>query len=179
MLTITITITPRAVFLAALIALAVVLAFYTTDALGSSQPEAYIQGDTNCDGIIDAEDALNDLRYTAGLDVGPFPNCPAIGSEAAIPGPQGPAGISGLELVSTSSSTDSTDLKLVTAPCPDGKQTIGGGATIVEPVEGIAALTSSSPLANLGGWTATAEEVLSTGSNWRIEAYAICANVAE
>ena len=91
----TITITPRAVLLAALLALSGVLAFVATDALGSGTPDAYIQGDTNCDGIVDATDAFNDLRYTAGLTVGPFADCPAIGTEGAIPGPQGPEGPQG------------------------------------------------------------------------------------
>lgn len=89
----TITISARTVVLAAVVAVAAVAAFYATDALGSGEaPDQIIQGDTDCDGDVDAVDALQDLRYVAGLPVNQNSPCIAIGSVAAIPGPQGPQG---------------------------------------------------------------------------------------
>ena len=89
-----ITVTPQAVLLAALVGLAGVFVFYASDALGSD-PDHILQGDTNCDDVIDTQDVLNDLRYIADLTVGPFGGCPQIGTVAAIPGPEGPQGPQG------------------------------------------------------------------------------------
>ena len=52
-----------------------------------------LQGDINCDVVVDARDALGDLRYVGGLSVEQDEPCPDIGTLAAMPGPQGPPGI--------------------------------------------------------------------------------------
>ena len=92
----TITISARAVVLAALFALAGLSAVYATDALGSGDnPDSILQGDINCDGVVDAHDALGDLFYVGGLELDQNEPCPDIGTLAAIPGPQGPQGDQG------------------------------------------------------------------------------------
>ena len=91
----TITITPRAVLLAAAFTLVGVLGFIATDALGSGMPDSILQGDTDCDGDVDAQDALIGLRFVGGLDVQQSEPCPDVGTLAAIPGPQGPQGSQG------------------------------------------------------------------------------------
>jgi hypothetical protein len=186
----TITITPRAVILAALLALAGVLAFYATDARGSATSDVYIQGDTDCDGDVDTTDALNDLRYTAGLTVGPFTTCPAVGSEGAIPGPQGPQGDTGpqgpvgppgladIEIITEDSFSGSSQTRTQIADCPQGKTVIAGGARITSAgsEEGIA-LLESWPVGDMSGWYTVAQEVTPTAANWTLRAFAICATV--
>jgi hypothetical protein len=184
----TITITPRAILLAALLIAAGVLAFYATDALGSD-PDAYIQGDTNCDGVINADDSLNDLRYTAGLTTGPFPDCPAIGSEAAIPGPpgpQGPQGAPGLSSVTyetASSTVTGTGTIGVgrTATCPAGASALGGGAAYDSPeVSPDFYVSASFPLGEDAWrvqWKTESGTFFAQGTE--LTTYAICANVAD
>ncbi len=60
--------------------------------------EVYIQGDVNCDGVVDTGDVLTDLRYAGGLDVEQPAGCPDIGTAGTggpVPGPQGPQGEQG------------------------------------------------------------------------------------
>ena len=86
----TITISARAAAL--LLAAAAFLTLYATDALGSGDvPQEVLQGDINCDGVVDFQDGLGALQYEAGLPVDQNEPCFAPGSVAAIPGPQGPA----------------------------------------------------------------------------------------
>ena len=91
----TITISARAAAL--LLAATALLALYATDALGSGDlPDEVLQGDINCDGLVDFQDGLGALRHEAGLPVDQNEPCFAPGSVAAIPGPQGPQGEQGL-----------------------------------------------------------------------------------
>jgi hypothetical protein len=46
--------------------------------------EPAIWGDVNCDGAVNAVDALQDLRFLAGLPVTQEPGCPEIGSAVQI-----------------------------------------------------------------------------------------------
>jgi hypothetical protein len=86
----TITITPRATLLTALLAFGVISAFFATEASGTGDaPSEVVQGDINCDNVVDAEDALGALRHTAGLPVDQNDPCFAPGDVAAIPGPPG------------------------------------------------------------------------------------------
>ena len=65
---------------------------------GAIQPggvTSILQGDINCDGVVDAKDALGDLRYVGGLTVVQTEPCPDVGTLAAIPGPAGPQGEQG------------------------------------------------------------------------------------
>ena len=64
-------------------------------AVNPGSVEGILQGDINCDGVVDAHDALGDLRFVGGLDVQQQEPCPDIGTLAAIPGPPGPPGPAG------------------------------------------------------------------------------------
>jgi hypothetical protein len=99
----------------------------------------------------------------------------AVGTTGAV-GPQGAPGVSGLEIVTTQSANDSAGSKVIGASCPAGKQLLGGGARIVG-AAGSVALDESYPL-TATQWRATATEVVATGANWYVNAYAICATVA-
>ncbi len=57
--------------------------------------ESILQGDINCDGVVDAKGALGELFYVGGLEVEQTEPCPDVGTLAAIPGPAGPQGEQG------------------------------------------------------------------------------------
>jgi hypothetical protein len=80
----TINITPRAVLLAAVLAIAGFFALYATAALGSSG--SVIHGDSDCDTSVNPIDSLKLLRHDAGLEVSQEPGCPEIGSVIGITG---------------------------------------------------------------------------------------------
>ncbi len=70
---------------------------------------------------------------------------------------------------------------VVTAKCPVGKKVIGGGGE-AQPVSGGSyyddlALVDSYPITDTS-WQAVASEVNPTTGQWRVLAYAICADVA-
>lgn len=89
MLTITISARMVAVLLAGGAAL-LALALYATSAFGSGEtPDQVILGDINCDGLVNAQDAVGAIRHHAGLSVGQQQPCFQPGSVAAIPGPPG------------------------------------------------------------------------------------------
>jgi hypothetical protein len=64
--------------------------------VGPGGVTSVLQGDINCDGVVNAQDALGDLRYVGGLEVQQTEPCPDVGTLAAIPGPAGPQGEQGL-----------------------------------------------------------------------------------
>ncbi len=96
----TITISARAVIIAALLALSAALGLYATDALAGDPEEPRIQGDVNCDGTADDADVLPQLLHAAELpaadqtepctDIGDV--IPAGEGTQGPPGPQGPQG---------------------------------------------------------------------------------------
>lgn len=90
-------------------------------------------------------------------------------------GDQGTPGISERQLVLASTLSSSTNFKQVTATCPAGKQTIGGGAFVNGTQLG-PSITESAPSAQ--AWHATAIEVVGTTASWSLHARAICAKVA-
>jgi hypothetical protein len=92
------------------------------------------------------------------------------------PGPQGSPGLAALEVVSLAGASNSLPVKQVNASCPAGKTLIGGGAHIWNAGSDVA-LDESYPATDTT-WRATAYEVIATGANWHLEAYAICAVVA-
>jgi len=106
--------------------------------------------------------------------VGPAGPAGAPGATGAT-GPAGVPGISGLEIVTVSSATDSLGLKLATASCPVGKKVIGGGGRLVG-ASGFVALDESYPLGTTQ-YRVYGSEVNPTASNWRVDAFAICASV--
>ena len=142
---------------------------------GAVSPDAVgsiLQGDVDCGGNVTPVDSLKTLRHDAGLSVQQNEPCPDIGTLAV-------AGVSGVELVTESSAYDSADIKIANAVCPAGKKAIGGGATILGQGLNLVAITSSSPFSDLSGWGAAANEMNLTGNSWRVEASAVCANVAD
>jgi hypothetical protein len=91
-------------------------------------------------------------------------------------GPQGGPGLSGVEIVSGQTANNSGSPKSLNVSCPGAKKLIGGGARLVGQ-GGAVALDESYP-SNTTVWSAYAYEIVPTGGNWRIDGYAICANVA-
>jgi hypothetical protein len=102
-------------------------------------------------------------------------------------GLQGAPGLSGLEVVSSSSNSDPTDYKQQSVTCPAGKTAISGGASD-------AAASQPAPLALLvsqpgkngaeaiagqtpDGWFVAMNEESAYTFNWKVTAYAVCANV--
>jgi hypothetical protein len=75
---------------------------------------------------------------------------------------------------------DSEDAKTVTAECPSGKETIGGGARVNGELNEVA-LTGSNPFSAPNGartgWSAYARESTATVQNWSLEAFAVCAEL--
>jgi hypothetical protein len=76
-------------------------------------------------------------------------------------------------------SNNSEATKTVTATCTAGKQVVGGGAKVVGG-DVLVAVTESAPSTPTAegkrtGWTAAATEATGSGTNWSVEAFAICA----
>jgi hypothetical protein len=94
----TITISARALVIAALMLVGAAAAVVATDALAGGSGDQ-IQGDVNCDQGVDNADILDQLKHEAGLDVAQSEPCTDI--EDAFPlgttivGPSGPPGPSG------------------------------------------------------------------------------------
>lgn len=143
-----------------------------TNATPAGGQNGLLQGDVDCDGDVDAVDALKDLQHVAAIGFSQTEPCPDVGT--AIP-----QGVTGLVLVSGSSDNNSADVKAANALCPEGKRVIGGGLTIFGQHLYNVAITSSSPHSDLGGWGGFANEVNPTGNNWSLEAQAVCADVAD
>jgi hypothetical protein len=161
--------------------------------------EGILLGDVNCDGAVDAKDALADLRFVGGLEVDQTEPCPDIGTLAAIPGPQGPqgeqgppgpqgspgeqgspgpqgpAGLSDVSVESNTSDGNSFGSKSVIASCPAGKTVIGGGAYVGGFYESVA-IDITRPYVP-SGWMAAAHEHTETSGSWYVTAYAVCAYV--
>jgi hypothetical protein len=83
--------------------------------------------------------------------------------------------------VTETSPNDSEEEKSVTANCPAGKETIGGGARINAPAKSKVAVSASYPLvdSNNGrvGWIASGRETPEESEDWQVVAYAICAEL--
>lgn len=83
--------------------------------------------------------------------------------------------------ISASNNTEAT--KTITTECPTSKQVIGGGAKVDGGGADRIAITESAPTApnaegKRTGWTAVARaEAVGGGTNWSIEAYAVCAEL--
>jgi hypothetical protein len=91
-------------------------------------------------------------------------------------GGAGPAGLSGYQFVTAASATNSTSPKTVTATCPAGKTTIGGGGE-VGPADADLAIQASVPTDANTAWQVRAIETDPVAANWSLSAYALCANV--
>ena len=145
----TITISARAAAL--LLAAAALLTLYATDALGSGDaPDEVLQGDINCDGLVDFRDGLGALQYEAGLPVDQNEPCFAPGSVAAIPGPQGEPGVSLYALVNSAGTLISGTAVSATSPSTGEYE-----VTFTEDVSGCAAAASSGSVGSASGTTST------------------------
>jgi hypothetical protein len=78
--------------------------------------------------------------------------------------------------VTATSADNSLFVKTVDVSCPEGKKVVGGGARVLELVPA-GALGQSYPL-SATTWRAEAHEIVATGANWSVQAYAICANAS-
>jgi hypothetical protein len=94
-------------------------------------------------------------------------------------GEKGDAGAPGLaarEVVVNKSALNSNGLKSITATCPAGKVSIGGGGFIGGTINGTA-LIGSAP-SGATGWRADAQEAAPNAFNWSLDAWVVCAKVA-
>jgi len=90
-------------------------------------------------------------------------------------GDPGSPGVSARQVVVNHTSLNSNSSKSITAACPAGKVSIGGGGSLGGTVNGTALITSG-PSGT--GWQANAQEVVANPFNWEVEAYAVCAKVS-
>ena len=168
----------------------------------ATEAAGQIQGDTDCDGGVDAVDALGVLIDVAGFDaLAQQEPCTDVGNVIplgdGVPGPQGPAGpqgeqglqgatgpkgatgITDIELVLWNSPSDSSSSKLKALECPEGKLALGGGANVGGLTGGDVALSGSGPFTNQNGWQAQASEVNPVSNDWSMSVGVICANIEE
>jgi len=90
-------------------------------------------------------------------------------------GPAGPPGVSQKQIVTAQTASDSSSPKSITATCPAGKQSIGGGGRIDSPSGG--PVLSSTYANGLTTWHSQAYEVVGTNSSWRLTTYVVCVRV--
>lgn len=126
-------------------------------------------------------DVLNGTLRAADFAPGVLPKSGAAGPAGPAgaqgpAGPQGAPGLAGVEIVTADSPNNSDSVRQTEVSCPAGKQVVGGGAHIVNAATDVA-LDESYP-ASSTKWRATAYEIVATGANWHLEAFAICATVA-
>jgi len=102
---------------------------------------------------------------------------------AAVPAPGGVGYLKNRSLATASSASDSSFSHQATATCPAGSTAIGGGGEVVGETPSHAApnnvaLDTTQRAGLLGtGWRARAHEVDFTPAQWKVTAYAICANI--
>jgi hypothetical protein len=89
-------------------------------------------------------------------------------------GDAGPPGVSERQVVLSSSPSDSTNFKVITASCPAGKLSTGGGAFING--SQVAALAASSSQ-GATGWLARALEPVASNASWSLHVQVICAKM--
>jgi hypothetical protein len=92
----------------------------STGAAGGS-PGSIIQGDVDCDGTVNAVDALKDLRYVVSLPVEQNEPCANIGAALAI---------TGYERVTLTDSVAGPNVFYKGVPCSGGKKAFGGGVRL-------------------------------------------------
>jgi hypothetical protein len=98
-------------------------------------------------------------------------------------GLQGPPGLSGVEVITGNGNAviSSPGTSTATASCPAGKKVLGGGGRLVQIVSGSISAQSvdeSYPVTTEPqGWTVSM--TASVNEDWRVDAYAVCATVAE
>jgi hypothetical protein len=116
---------------------------------------------------------------------GPAGTAGAQGNQGnqGLQGEQGPPGLSAVEVITGNGNAviTSSGTSTATASCPGGKKVLGGGAAFVSIAGGSISdqrIDVSSPVTtDPQGWTATM--TASVTDDWRVDAYAVCATVAE
>jgi hypothetical protein len=93
-----------------------------------------------------------------------------------IAGAPGPPGLANLVTVEVYSPTDSTNLKTLYPTCPDNKRAISASGFVVQPLGSEVALKAVW-VQTTNQAVVTAEEVVSTASNWALYARVLCADV--
>jgi hypothetical protein len=91
-------------------------------------------------------------------------------------GPAGPPGLSAVERLEATSETNTVNSKTQTLTCPAGKRLLGGG-TRLNPILSQVAIQTSFP-DNDNIYRATAREIVTTGANWSLTVFAVCANAS-
>ena len=108
---------------------------------------------------------------------------PGAGGEQGNQGLQGPPGLSAVEVITANGDTVTTasGTSTATASCPGGKKVLGGGSSFVSLAGGSLSaqrIDESKPVTTEPqGWTASM--TASVTDDWRVDAYAVCATVAE
>jgi hypothetical protein len=116
---------------------------------------------------------------------GPAGTAGAQGNQGnqGLPGEQGPPGLSGVEVITGNGNAviTSPGTSTATASCPGGKKVLKGGGRLVQIVGGsISAqgIDESYPVTTEPqGWSVSM--TASVTEDWRVDAYAVCATVAE
>ena len=100
--------------------------------------------------------------------------------DQGIQGPKGEKGLLGLELVFNSSATNSTSPKTIEVQCPFGKQIISGWGSVevgLGEFSGSAVISYQRPTLFGTSFIASAIEPTPVSENWRVTAYAMCADL--
>jgi hypothetical protein len=95
-------------------------------------------------------------------------------------GPKGEKGLIGLELIYQPSVNNSVSPKSAEAICSQGKQIISGWGTVetgLGEFSGAAVITYQRPSLFGTSFVASAVEHVATADNWRVAAFAMCANL--
>jgi hypothetical protein len=142
------------------------------DAIPAGGSVSILQGDIDCDGLVNPVDALKDLRYDAGLSIDQNEPCPDVGSVL---------GVGGYERVVVTDSLTGPDTLFKTVACSDGKKAFGGGVRrtsgSLDSDELNWVMLESYPGTNQTSWSVLIQ-ALDTGSR-NYEFSAICADVAQ
>jgi len=96
-----------------------------------------------------------------------------------LQGIQGPAGISGLEVVQANSGPQAAARIDVYAECPAGKKVIGGGYSTAGNNANINIFTNAPNGSFMWVVSAAPNDYPTIRENWSVQAFAICANIAQ
>ncbi|MCH8815724.1 MAG: hypothetical protein IH957_11660 [Chloroflexi bacterium] len=163
-----------------------------------SSEDGQIQGDTDCDGDVDAVDGLGVLVNVAALDaLGQQEPCTDIANliplGEGIPGPQGPAGpvgaqgeqgppgpggLSGFAAYGETTASDTNHLKDAVAECNNDNERVLAGGWITNPSGLDVVVYDSVPLGN-DSWAINAKRLDVSIAPWSLTALAYCATVAD
>jgi hypothetical protein len=131
-----------------------------------------IQGDIDCDGVVNAVDALKDLRFVVALPIIQNEPCPDVGTAV---------GVGGYERITVTDSLTGPDTLFKTVSCSDGKKAFGGGVRRTS--GGLDSdqlnwvILESYPVSSQTSWGVLIQTLDTATRNFEFSA--ICANVAQ